>query len=114
MDTNHSQQWVAQTFLLFIFRTMMRMMLMMMNEGQAYVHTQLALMRCLYSPRQNANISSILILIVQNKKIGLTRVVQDKKESLHFQTVDKHTLTTKEYIKIIVSRSFSFYNKSTR
>ncbi len=69
MDTNHSQQWVIQLFFLFTFTTMM-----MMDEGQAYAHTQLALMRCLYSPRQNANISSILILIVQKEKTGLTDI----------------------------------------
>ena len=33
-----------------------------------HTHTQLALMRCLYSPRQNANIPSILILVVYKKR----------------------------------------------
>lgn len=80
MDTNHSQQWVGQLFLLFIFRTTtMMMMRVMMDEGQAYAHTQLALMRCLYSPRQNANISSILMLIVLKEKIGLTGKRQERK-----------------------------------
>jgi hypothetical protein len=60
MDTNHSQQRVA-LLLFFSFIFTMRMMMMMMDEGQAYAHTRLGLMRCLYSPRQNANISSILI-----------------------------------------------------
>jgi hypothetical protein len=56
-----------------------------MDEGQAYAHTQLALMRCLYSPRQNANISSILILIVQKEKTGLTDIRQERKRVCIFK-----------------------------
>lgn len=84
-DTNHSKQWVGQLFL-FIFRTTTMMMMMMMDEGQAYAYTQLVLMRCLYSPRQNANISSILMLIVlKKKKIGLTGKRQERKRACIFK-----------------------------
>jgi hypothetical protein len=84
MDTNHSQQWVIQLFFfLFTFTTIMLMM--MMDEGQAYAHTQLVLMRCLYSPRQNANISSILILIVQKEKIGLPDIRRERKRVCIFK-----------------------------
>lgn len=83
------------------------------RRSVAHTHTQLTLMRCLYSSRQNANISSIRSFSVDRRRRRENRDSPPHDGRLHFETVYKHTHTAAAaaaYIctkgKIIVSRPF--------